>query len=565
MTDMKTCPRCGAPRNQAGREAGGEAASPGGLCPACLMKMGFDSRSGVIITGPEAAPRPPPPAVEDLRAHFPQLEILEHIGQGGMGAVYKARQRSLERDVALKVLTIDTSADPSFGERFEREAKTLASLSHPGIVSVIDSGRAGPWFYFVMEFIDGASLRQMLRAGEVAPREALSIVGQICDALQYAHDHGVVHRDIKPENVLVTRKGQVKILDFGLAKLMGDKVSRENLTAAQQVMGTPHYMAPEQWEKPQTVDHRADIYALGVVFYELLTGELPLGRFLLPSQKVQIEVRLDDVVVKTLEKEPERRYQQASEVKSAVDGIASKPMVHAEMAQVAALPPRPWFRWVALGCGALLLIPVLFAVPAFLLLDHKTSGVIGSTLTEPPGRPENEPRAGKVVPIPPAAVQSDTREWSFVLSFDPSESPTVVAPVGAQLAADATELLDINSLIARAWREYLDLEKVHAHVVEKEDARLIVEVDSFAEQRAKLRDQALADISRRFPRFEVSFAYVALENWMCLGPAPTRAEISTPDGRHFNVVGMLGLRGNNDVQSRTAARLWQMQGSTERR
>ena len=176
-----------------------------------------------------------------------------------------------------------------------------------------------------MEFVDGLTLRQLLDAGKLAPREALAIVPQICEALQYAHDKGLVHRDIKPENILMDRSGQVKIADFGLAKLVGREAKDFSLTGAGQVMGTPHYMAPEQIEHPQDVDHRADIYSLGVVFYQMLTGELPIGRFAPPSQKVQIDVRLDEVVLRALEKEPELRYQQASEVKTQVETIATTP------------------------------------------------------------------------------------------------------------------------------------------------------------------------------------------------------------------------------------------------
>src|SRR5262249_17203510 len=160
-------------------------------------------------------------------------------------------------------------------------------------------------------------------AGKIAPREALAIIPQICDALHFAHAEGIVHRDIKPENVLVDKKGRVKIADFGLAKLLGKTPGELTLTRPQQVMGTPHYMAPEQLEGARDVDHRADIFSLGVVFYELLTGELPLGRFAPPSQKVQVDVRLDEVVLRTLEKEPARRYQQASEVKTDVEKISA--------------------------------------------------------------------------------------------------------------------------------------------------------------------------------------------------------------------------------------------------
>ena len=171
-----------------------------------------------------------------------------------------------------------------------------------------------------------SNLRQLERAGKLSPREALQIVTQICEALQYAHDEGIVHRDIKPENVLLDKKGRVKIADFGLAKILGREPQDFHLTGAGQVMGTPHYMAPEQVEHPQAVDHRADIYSLGVVFYEILTGELPLGKFAPPSSRthgMQIDVRLDEVVLHALEKEPGRRYQHASEVKTDVETIAT--------------------------------------------------------------------------------------------------------------------------------------------------------------------------------------------------------------------------------------------------
>ena len=192
-------------------------------------------------------------------------------------------------------------------------------------------GRRG-LYYFIMEFVDGVNVRQLLDAGSSRREEALAIVPQICDALQYAHDHGVVHRDIKPENVLLNKEGQVKIADFGIAKLVGRDAPDLTLTGAGQIVGTPQYMAPEQIEHPLEVDHRADIYSLGVVFYQMLTGELPIGRFAPPSKKVQIDVRLDEVVLRALEKEPELRYQQASEVKTEVETIATtpRPVVAAE-------------------------------------------------------------------------------------------------------------------------------------------------------------------------------------------------------------------------------------------
>jgi serine/threonine protein kinase len=297
--------------------------APKGLCPECLMKAGFDTAVAPEPGQPSRTPAFVPPAVAEVAKLFPQFEILELLGHGGMGAVYKARQPTLDRLVALKILPPQASGDTGFADRFTREARALARLSHPNIVAVHEFGQAGGLHYFVMEYVEGLNLRQLEQAGKLTPREALKIIPQICDALQFAHDEGIVHRDIKPENVLLDKKGRVKIADFGLARILGREPEDLRLTGTKDVMGTPHYMAPEQVEHPQEVDHRADIYSLGVVFYEMLTGELPLGRFQPPSRKVEVDVRLDEVVLHALEKEPERRYQQASEVKSDLETIAT--------------------------------------------------------------------------------------------------------------------------------------------------------------------------------------------------------------------------------------------------
>jgi hypothetical protein len=330
--------------SQCGR-CGTTLASDGGrgVCPRCAAQVLQAAPTEIPGDAAGGSSRFTPPTVVELAALFPQLEVLALIGQGGMGAVYKARQPALGRLVALKLLPVQPAAGAAFGERFNREARALARLSHPHIVAVYDfghvsgvgntaseapatAGAVGGFHYFLMEFVDGVNLRQLERNRRLSPREALQIVPQICDALQYAHDEGIVHRDIKPENILIDRRGRVKIADFGLAKLLDAPLTEAHLTAEGMVMGTPHYMAPEQIEHPRDVDHRADIFSLGVVFYELLTGELPLGRFPPPSWKgvgVQVDVRLDDVVLRALEKEPERRYQQASEVKTAVQTIAA--------------------------------------------------------------------------------------------------------------------------------------------------------------------------------------------------------------------------------------------------
>jgi predicted Ser/Thr protein kinase len=334
-----------------------------------------------------------PPPLPEISALFPQLEIVELLGRGGMGAVYKARQPAIDRWVALKVLPPQATARPGFAERFNREARALARLNHPNIVALHEFGQVGGMPYFVMEYVEGLTLRRLVQSGRLEPRQALGIVPQICEALQFAHDEGVVHRDIKPENILIDKKGRVKIADFGIAKIMGgtsptalpasNREGRRNETepgklTQDQVLGTPNYMAPEQQEHPERVDHRADIYSLGVVFYEMLTGELPLGKFAPPSLKVEVDVRLDEVVLHALEKEPDRRYQQAKQVKSAVETIAatSAPggaQAHASASALGAENPvGPWSwletaRWSArlLGLSLLLFVMVIFGLFLF--------------------------------------------------------------------------------------------------------------------------------------------------------------------------------------------------------
>ncbi len=266
MDSPSTCPSCGTAQTED---------APKGLCPACLLKAAF----ATATTGDEKPQAFQAPPIDELGVKFPALEILEFIGQGGMGAVYKARQRELDRIVALKILPPDIGQDAAFAERFTREARALAKLNHPNIVTLYEFGRADGLYYFLMEFVDGVNLRQLTANGRISTREALAVVPQICDALQYAHDHGIVHRDIKPENILIDRRGQVKVADFGLARIIGstaDPADLLNLSTDARVMGTPSYMPPEQIETPGEVDHRADIYALGVVFYQMLTGELPV-------------------------------------------------------------------------------------------------------------------------------------------------------------------------------------------------------------------------------------------------------------------------------------------------
>lgn len=325
------CPTCGTPL---------PVNAPEGLCPKCLLAAVAHSTGEEADTG---SPKASAPKVSEIAPCFPHLEIIECLGRGGMGIVYKARQPQLDRFVALKILAPERVTESRFAERFQREAQALASLSHPNIVTIHDFGKADPYFYLIMEYMDGVNLRQLLRAGRLAPEEALAIVPDICDALQYAHDHGIVHRDIKPENLLLNREGRVKIADFGIARMLGMQAGEtspsppgslnkelpagKEVSAGHTVAGTPQYMAPEQSREPDKADHRADLYSLGVVLYEMLTGELPEEKLQPPSSRlkgIQLDVRLDEIVLRALEKKPERRYQTATEFRTRIEEIGSK-------------------------------------------------------------------------------------------------------------------------------------------------------------------------------------------------------------------------------------------------
>jgi tRNA A-37 threonylcarbamoyl transferase component Bud32 len=367
---VKLCPEC---------QAELPPDSSGERCPRCVLLHGI-ATTPHVPQSQQAAETPvahgvfTPPRPTELGGYFPQLEIIELLGQGGMGAVYQARQPGLDRLVAVKILPPEAGRDPAFAERFTREARALARLTHPNIVTVFDFGQKDGLYYFIMEFVDGASLRPLLRAGAIQTAEALRIIGQICDALQFAHEEGFVHRDIKPENILLDRKGRVKVADFGIAKLLDRRTGDPTLTGPWQVMGTLHYMAPEQMDNPLGVDHRADLYSLGVMFYELLTRQLPLGRFPPPSQRAAVDSRLDSIVLRALESDPNQRYQQARDLKADLDAIGQPApvTVFAPLEPGWQEPDYEWARrrvlWPGIGLlitGILALLPVL-AIPIWL-------------------------------------------------------------------------------------------------------------------------------------------------------------------------------------------------------
>jgi predicted Ser/Thr protein kinase len=252
------------------------------------------------------------------------------IGRGGMGTVYLARQLSLGRPVAIKVMPSDLAREEQFLERFHREADALSRLSHPSVVAVFDRGEIDGQPYLVMEYVEGASLRDAMRNGPLPLAEALRVTAAVLTALDHAHEKGIVHRDIKPENVLLSKDGVVKVADFGLSRLLGpDDTTR--LTRTQLILGTYEYMAPEQREHAREADPRSDLYAMGVVLYEMLAGELPIGRFALPSRRrpEDCDARVDALIERSLEKDPAGRFPGAREMCDAVEAIRKSPQPRA--------------------------------------------------------------------------------------------------------------------------------------------------------------------------------------------------------------------------------------------
>ncbi|MDT7671323.1 MAG: eukaryotic-like serine/threonine-protein kinase, partial [Pseudonocardiales bacterium] len=261
-----------------------------------------------------------------------RYELGDTLGYGGMSEVHKGRDVRLSRDVAVKVLRADLARDPQFQLRFRREAQNAAALNHPAIVAVYDTGETESEFgtlpYIVMEFVDGQTLREIVKGtGPLSQQRVMEVMADVCAALDFSHRHGIIHRDVKPANVMITRGGAVKVMDFGIARALADG---QNMTQTAAVIGTAQYLSPEQ-ARGEAVDARSDVYAAGCVLFELLTGEPPFSGdspVAVAYQHVREDVRrpsevnpdvpaeLDSIVLKAMSKNPANRYQSAAEMRS---------------------------------------------------------------------------------------------------------------------------------------------------------------------------------------------------------------------------------------------------------
>jgi tRNA A-37 threonylcarbamoyl transferase component Bud32/outer membrane protein assembly factor BamD (BamD/ComL family) len=302
------------------------------------------------------------PAQPRMLGHY---ELHEKIGQGGMAVVYRGIQPSLNRQVAIKVLPEQFARSPELLSRFEREGAIISKLNHSNIVQIIDRGKEGETLYIVMECVEGEGLDKMTRRGPLPIPQVIDFAIQICEALEYAHGQGVVHRDLKPSNILIeARTLRPKIADFGIASLETNTAEVATLTTGNTALGTMNYMAPEQRLDSHSVTHSADLFSLGVILYEMLTGRLPIGHFKLPTLlRPDVPIGLDAVVKKCLAHQPEDRYKNARAVR---DDLARFVRHRAGVGEIKVLFSRKTFaerrRVLYLGSLAAILLGILLVV-----------------------------------------------------------------------------------------------------------------------------------------------------------------------------------------------------------
>lgn len=424
--------------------------------PAALLALGLGP------VGTESVANMDEDDLSSFLCAMPDLELYECLGRGGMGRVYRARQLRLDRFVAVKLMSAELCEDPEFRERFEREARALARLDHAGIVRVHDFGEVGGTFFLIMEYVEGTNLRELILGG-VEPQTAVRLISQLCDALAYAHERGVVHRDIKPENVLINLDGAVKVADFGLAKLQ----KLEARTRTHRIVGTPQYMAPEQLRDPKSVDHRADVFAIGVVFYEMLTGQLPVGRFPSPSEFGECDEHLDSVVLRALESNREHRFQAASEIRVALESGEMTPSHRPPLAERTGLTRRA-SAWVlgGLGAGALAALggawsPSHDPHEASAMLELPTAVHVGatpSTSNDPPGPRAPGPRAANRWPAVELASVDESAGAILGIDWTELQQAPGLAPLIDAMRSDPTWKRCGEVVLARTHKVVLALD-----------------------------------------------------------------------------------------------------------
>lgn len=374
------------------------------------------------------------PYPADLAPLFPGYDIEGLIATGGMGAVYQAVQKSLERSVAIKILPHEFSSDAAFCEGFEAEAKAMARLNHPNLIGVYDFGEVAGMLYIIMEFVPGKSLFHSAHGMAIDPAEVIRIVTGICNGLAHAHDNGIIHRDIKPSNILLDLNANPKIGDFGLAR-PADRQIQEG----EEIFGTPHYTAPEVVGAPHSVDHRADIFSVGVILHELLTGRLPAEDHRSASAISHCDPRFDSIIRRATDPLPDHRYASAHELAWELHAIATTPgpkvlrtappQTHLPTGRANGKSGRTAKKSSGFSLFALLL---LAAVLAFFAYKRQAAKVL-HPVEQPPGEASDTP-----VETPPAISEASA---PAVPAESPPEESFPGHPPGVSAPAPVPEIV----------------------------------------------------------------------------------------------------------------------------
>ena len=407
-----------------------------------------DSHENAGFVAPEPA---------DLAPLFPGYEIQGLIATGGMGAVYCAVQKSLDRTVALKILPLEFSNDAAFCEGFEAEAKAMARLNHPNLIGVFDFGEVNGMLYIIMEYVPGQSIYHSADGIAIDPAEVIRLVTGICNGLAHAHENGIIHRDIKPSNILLDLNAQPKIGDFGLARPVERKVE-----VGEEIFGTPHYTAPEVVNSPHSVDYRADIFSVGVLLHELLTGKLPADDPRPASMIIRCDPRFDAIIRHATQPLPAARYSSATEMAKDLQAITTLQVPRAAaVATSRRVPPRrtspPRRTYYAAakkkssGVPSLvyMLVAAVILYAAFTFLNKPPAKTAAPTEVIAPPAPPSPAETEEPEAKPPAPVA--TAEPEAPPESTPEEDPADAVP--------AEPIDDVAGLFARGRKNLQDKAK----------------------------------------------------------------------------------------------------------
>lgn len=422
-----------------------------------------DSHEHVGFVAPEPA---------DLAPLFPGYDIQGLIATGGMGAVYRAVQRSLDRTVALKILPMEFSKDAAFCAGFEAEAKAMARLNHPNLIGVFDFGEVNGMLFIIMEYVAGQSVYHSAYGTAIDQKEVIRLVSCICDGLAHAHENGIIHRDIKPSNILLDLNAQPKIGDFGLARPADRQVEE-----GEEIFGTPHYTAPEVVNTPHSVDYRADIFSVGVLLHELLTGKLPAQDPRPPSAISHCDARLDKIVKKATMQLPAARYASAAEISKELQAIGTALDQKVSHIPSAAAPRRATpvrtYGKKSQSSGSstvvFLLIAAVAGAGAYFYFTKSAAPVEIPKIVEtpPPPAPKIEEVVKPVIPKPVpkvAEVEKSPEPASEGSAFGSSQAPVISGDSSGVPSHDfilpaVDSKFDVEGLLGKARKNLQDRAK----------------------------------------------------------------------------------------------------------